>query len=247
MDNLFESEAVIEAETPFPDVIPVSFGHFPVIEEENDHQRYVESIKLFDQIMAATNTTEASSLLSKIPEKQLGLVLRHACHYGKNIVVSAVLSSRKYVNVSILKDCFVQTVKFNHLSAVKIMLQDERVDPSADNNIALFWAVKYRYEPIIDSLLADKRVLNNVNSDLLSPAASTNNSPFVKRLLAFPNVDPSYRENEALVDAVRFRSIETVKILLNDRRVDVHAKNDLALRCANFNCQKEMIDLLKKN
>jgi ankyrin repeat protein len=56
--------------------------------------------------------------------------------------------------------------------------------------------------------------------------------------------DPSDNNNKAIIEACRYRQIEIVKVLLNDKRVDPSANNNYELRWACENCHVEIVKIL---
>ena len=80
--------------------------------------------------------------------------------------------------------------RYGHVEVVKLLLNDPRVDPSADNNDTIRWA----------SLFGNVEV--------------------VKLLLNDPRVDPSADNNDAICLASNNRPFEVFKLLLNDPRLN---------------------------
>jgi ankyrin repeat protein len=101
--------------------------------------------------------------------------------------------------------------------AVKLLLTDYGVDPSAQDN----WALRY--------------------------ASENGHLEIVKILLADARVDPSAQNNEALVWASRNGHLEIVKILLSDARVDPSARDNAALFLASQNGHSEIVKLLESH
>jgi ankyrin repeat protein len=101
--------------------------------------------------------------------------------------------------------------------AVKLLLSDSRVDPSAWDNQAFIHASKYGSLEIVKLLLSDARV------------------------------DPSARNNRALVDASQNGYLDIVKLLLKDDRVDPSAQDNYALYFASENGHLEIVNLLQSH
>src|SRR3972149_5674914 len=52
-----------------------------------------------------------------------------------------------------------------HYNVVKLLLEDKRVNPVDENNLAIQWASEYGHYNIIKLLLGDNRVINSFNID----------------------------------------------------------------------------------
>jgi hypothetical protein len=76
-----------------------------------------------------------------------------------------------------------------HVDIIKLLLADQSIDPSVDNNYAIRWASRFGYIEVVKLLLADYRV------------------------------DPSVENNYAIRRAWRFGHTEVVNLLLDDSRV----------------------------
>jgi hypothetical protein len=101
--------------------------------------------------------------------------------------------------------------------AVKLLLSDYGVDPSADDNQALRLAAENGHLEIVKLLLSDARV------------------------------DPSTPNNLALVYASERGHLEIVKLLLKDDRVDPSAQNNTALFLASEKGHLEIVKLLESH
>lgn len=84
---------------------------------------------------------------------------------------------------------FFQSIEENNINNVKLLLKDERVDPSNKDNYAILLASKNGYYNIVKLLLKDKRV------------------------------DPSDLNNLAIQYASQNRHFEVVDFLWNDKRI----------------------------
>jgi hypothetical protein len=101
--------------------------------------------------------------------------------------------------------------------AVKLLLSDYGVDPSAQNNCALYNAAGRGHLEIVKLLLSDDRV------------------------------DPSARDNDALIYSSLNGHLEIVKLLLSDSRVDPSARGNCALHLASTNGHLEIVKLLESH
>ena len=114
--------------------------------------------------------------------------------------------------------------------AVKVLLSDQRVNPSAGNNQAIqFASSKGRTEVVklLLNYLADKRRETKV-----LPA-------YVYA------VDPSANNNMSIRGASMFGHTEVVKLLLENPRVDPSAKDNNAIKFASSNGHTEVVKILE--
>ena len=104
---------------------------------------------------------------------------------------------------------------------VKLLLQDERVDPSADNrNDAIRYASMNGHTEIVKLLLQDKRVdPSNKKNLAIGFASYYGHTEVVKLLLQDKRVDPSDDDNYAIKNASYNGFTEIVRLLLQDKRV----------------------------
>ena len=100
---------------------------------------------------------------------------------------------------------------------VKLLLEDKRVNPSADNNEAIRLASRNGHTEVVRLLLND------------------------------PRVDPSDQNNKAIINASRNGHTEVVKLLLSDKRVDPSADMNHAIYSASKNKHIEVLKLLRKD
>jgi ankyrin repeat protein len=108
--------------------------------------------------------------------------------------------------------------KNGHLAVVERLLQDERVDPSASNNLAIRMAAQNGHLTVVERLLQDPRVDPSANA--IQFAAVRGHVAVVERLLDDDRVDPSANNNNAVRWAAHFGHLAVVDRLLEDDRVD---------------------------
>ena len=182
------------------------------------------------------------------PSASNNVSIRNACHDGDLEIVKLLLSDPRVDpsasnNASIRNAC-----KNGHLEIVKLLLKDPRVDPSAYSNEAIRNACKNGNLEIVKLLLKDPRVDPSDTADIASRLACSNNHidvvkillehpkvnpnnlilsavekgsvEMVKLLLSKENIDPSYNNNLALKQAVRYDYSDILILLLRDRRID---------------------------
>lgn len=161
-------------------------------------------------------------------------IITHIIKYGKiNLDMS-----RNY-------NIIVDSVRYNKLEIVKILLDDKRIDPSIKNNKAILVAVENDNFPMIMLLLTDTRVDPSDQNDKSLVLACTNgNYDIVKILLEDTRVNPANCNNYAIKIASENGNIDIVKLLLLDKRVDVSNNNYYAVLIAYSNNYIEIVKLL---
>ena len=113
-----------------------------------------------------------------------------------------------------IQKLFHTVCRHSKIEMIKILLQDIKVDPSDQHNIAIIWAS-------IKGLL-----------------------DVAKLLLQDPRVDPSDQHNDAIIFASKYGHIKIVKLLLQDPRVDPSDQNNWSIRWASTNGHTEIFKLL---
>jgi len=120
-----------------------------------------------------------------------------------------------------LNDALEEAAYVGFTDAVKLLLLDDRVDPSANDNWALIAASENGHLEIVKLLLSDSRVDPSAEDNRALVLASQNGYlEIVKLLLSDARVDPSDQDNFALIFASKNGHLEIVKLLLSYARVD---------------------------
>ncbi len=112
---------------------------------------------------------------------------------GNSWIIEAILKSKKLPEIGDFNESLQSAVIHGQTDIVRLLLSDDRVDPSIYDNMALLQAVRKGHAEIVKLLLLDKRV------------------------------DPSVYDNVALEEAVLRRQTETAKLLLLDKSVQLLA------------------------
>jgi hypothetical protein len=133
-----------------------------------------------------------------------------------------------------------------HLAVVERLLQDEGVDPSANDNHALRQAVQNGHLAVIERLLQDKLVDPSArDNDAIQHAANNGHVAVIDRLLQDERVDPSANDNYAVGWAALRGHFAIVERLLEDDRVDAA----VAIRCSRpedlvrFECRERLTEI----
>ncbi|KAI8587073.1 hypothetical protein BDZ88DRAFT_481240 [Geranomyces variabilis] len=101
---------------------------------------------------------------------------------------------------------------------VDLLLQDERIDPTADHNKALRLAIR--------------------------GDTTANHDDVVLRLLQDPRIEPSFNNNEAVQNVARHRSARVMAELLKDPRVNPGANDNYAIRVARRDQREDVVAVL---
>lgn len=137
--------------------------------------------------------------------------LRRAVSGGNLDNVMFLLADRR---VPVPRDLCSGAVEYYNVPMLKLLLSDERIDPSAENNDALLSAIKYDYTDIVVILLEDDRVVQAVTDDweeLLVDAVEHGHLEVVKVILRY---NSDYILGAALLKACRLGRADIVKIIL---------------------------------
>ena len=143
---------------------------------------------------------------------------------------------------------FIDAVRVGNTEVVKLLLEDPRINPADDNNLAIGLASQNGYIEIVKLLLKDPRVDPSADEDYaIRMSSERGKTEVVRLLLKDDRVDPSAYNNWAIRWAIHERNTEVARLLLEDRRVDPSALNNYALRWAKEKGYTEIVDLLLKD
>jgi hypothetical protein len=118
---------------------------------------------------------------------------------------------------------FILASRKGHLAVVERFLQDPRLDPSDESNLAIKLASSDGSLEVVTLLLQDSRVDPSAQYNWSIQRASSNGHlAVVERLLQDPRVDPSASNNHSILCASCYGHLEVFTLLLQDPRVDVH-------------------------
>jgi hypothetical protein len=121
-----------------------------------------------------------------------------------------------------------------HIDMIKLLLDDERVDPATRDNETIMHACDSGNLEVVQLLAKDHRIdpVTSKNA-ILAAACQTGNSQVVQEMLIDPDVDPSIHCNSALKYATDWQRHEIVGLLLKDGRVDPAFNQNEAVRSAS--------------
>jgi surface antigen len=143
------------------------------------------------------------------------------------------------------ENMFIVALRIGNATMVDLLLQDSRVDPSVNSNLAIQKASEYGHLSVVERLLQDSRVDPSASNNWAIGYASLNNHlAIVERLLQDPRVDPSMNHNAVIVYASRNGHLSVVERLLQDNRVDPSDYTNYAIRCASKNGHLAVVNRL---
>jgi len=145
---------------------------------------------------------------------------------------------------------FNKAVEVGNADVVHLLLHDQTIDPSADDNRAIRVASYFGQIEVVKVLLADPRLLPdkpdpsaNYN-DALRGASENGYTDVVKLLLADARVNPSVGDNCAICVASENGHTDVVNVLLADSRVDPSVYSNWAIRIASKNGRTDVVKVL---
>jgi hypothetical protein len=150
--------------------------------------------------------------------------------------------SKKFIPYPLTKfQSFILDIRLNKIKKIKNSIKN--INPSENDNKALFLALELGFFSIVEILLKDPRVdPSTQNNKFIILASIENNTGIIELLLKDPRVDPSADDNKALFNAFSNHDNEVIKVLLKDPRVDPSSRDIIILACEMNNT--EIIKLL---
>jgi len=116
---------------------------------------------------------------------------------------------------------FLRAAKANNVEVLRSLLRRTDVDPTFDNNLLIWYALRNSNQDVILTLLEDPRISSTVDVDRIFRTAYRNGyTDVVRFLLQDPRIDPSIEGNRALRTTSRAGYTDIVRLLLEDPRVN---------------------------
>ena len=177
-------------------------------------------------------------------------IVENACEYGCLDIVD------KYLPLSDPSDndnsAIVIASGCGHLDIVDRLLQDARVDPSAQIGDAMRRASMNGHLAVINRLLEDPRV--NPWGDPIMNACEYGHIQIVERLLKDPRAELILKHESAIIVALDHSRLEIAKLLLKDPRAlgdaDTGSEENVANTALYFACSRgytEIVQILLKD
>lgn len=164
----------------------------------------------------------------------------------------------RYTGFEMLKKLFKKSLKDNEIHCVfhtcciinkyklcKILLEDERLDPSFNNNVAIRHATTNNNPRVVELLLKDSRIDPTVCEwYIIHGVCIAGHIDIIKLFLNDKRFDPSVNNNIYIRCAAYCGFLELVKYLLQDTRVDPSADINSAICSATKKGHIEIVKLL---
>ena len=131
-----------------------------------------------------------------------------------------------------------------HFKIVEELLKDSRVKNGYDN-LNLENAIRYKFQDKFKELIKDPNLdkTSHEFQKTIYIASTSNNLEVIKELLKDPYIDPTYRNNESIVNAIDCNYFQVVSELLKDSRVNPSVPNNIIIK--NI-CLKGNLELTKE-
>jgi ankyrin repeat protein len=160
-------------------------------------------------------------------------------------IESGILQILKFGVVKPNDDVFFWAVRNGFTEIVKLLLEDDSIDPAMMDNDSIAEACCKGHLEIVKLLLNDLRVDPSANDQLaIRFAASEGHFEIVELLLKDPRIDPSAYDDEALIEACSEGHLRVVELLLQDERVDPSNDDNHAINAASRKGHVEIVKLL---
>jgi ankyrin repeat protein len=139
-------------------------------------------------------------------------------------------------------------VRSGCIAVVKLLLEDGRVNPGANDNSAINVACWLGHSSILKLLLKDPRTdPSDGNNVILLTAVERGYYRIVRRLLMDPRVDPSDNHNPAIIAAANHGNAPILELLLKDGRADPKIMNSAPLSFAAILGHYKIVKILLKD
>jgi len=162
-----------------------------------------------------------------------------------NLVKAILLQKDKRVNPE-CTEAITKASMNGHVEVVRLLLKDNRVDPSANDNGAIIWASTRGHYKVVEMLINDKRVDPSARDNEAFKCASRH----VKVMELFLRDKHMNLSAQDIMYVFKVASkgghVEVVKLLLKDERVDPSAQDNYAIRWASMEGYTEVVELLKQ-
>jgi ankyrin repeat protein len=137
--------------------------------------------------------------------------------------------------------------EYGQLDVVKLLLNEYGINISAHDNTALFAACRKGHARIVKYILSHPDFNpHDVSKAFLSPSVWTH-ADVIRLLLLDPRFDPSYQNNQAIINAAENGQIKIVERLMSDPRVNPADQNNETIKLANLNGHAEILHILRKD
>lgn len=144
------------------------------------------------------------------------------------------------------QDDFIKACRLGQLEKVRTLITKRVVNPAADNQRALQYAVQNHHTEVVKVLFEDARInpaFNNQHSFNLACQGNVSDS-IVRLFLADPRINPTFDDQLGFQYAIMNDRIDTVKLFLSDARIDPTRQQQRALNIACGYSTPRIVQLL---
>jgi ferritin-like protein len=213
-----------------------------------------ESANEHAPVAPALGLSDGLAILQNLHPLPRNLVLRYL---APNDLMNVLKESPPDVAAELCSDCdttalndvFRTAMRRNEAVLVALLLNDMRVDPTADDsNDAIGMASENGHATLVELLLKDTRADPTANDNYAIRLASQNgHDAVVKLLLKDTRAEPTANNNYAIQMASKYGHAAVVKLLLKDTRAEPTANYNYAIRLASLNGDDAVVELLLKD
>ena len=138
---------------------------------------------------------------------------------GNHQIVKYILNN-VYTRLTELENALTIASKNNYPEVVKLLLNDPRIDPSADNQCAVKQASNGEYIEVLKLLLKDHRVDPHIYKNAVIHAVIRSNDLKAIKILLNNNQINVSQEGQYLFDlSLQYNNVEAIKLLLYDYHI----------------------------
>ena len=211
-------------------------------------------------IAAEKDNQEVLNLFLTYPGLEINAhdLLTAAYSYGSTTIIKNLLKNTHIDD----KDAIIPAILHGDRGIIQFLLYEMKVDPSAQNNFSLLYAIEERKIPLLKDLLNHPHIDPNYPRDEpILVAIRKGDSRAVKLLLNHPRIN--LESPDILLEAIKARKstktqrkeeirptkenrdrLESIELIMNHPDVDPSARNNQALRLAVERGDAEVIRLL---
>ena len=147
-------------------------------------------------------------------------------------------------------EVFIEVCEKRYFDVAKILIESDKVNPSALDNKALNSAVLHNYTDIVELLLQHPKVILKKSASraiLESIVERGNGYHILSSILKSDKFDITHDDNNAIRRTAYNGYLDMFKLLLDDSRTDPAAMNNYCLRWSVTNNHLEIAKLLMQN
>jgi hypothetical protein len=153
----------------------------------------------------------------------------------------SIINNNNNNNNITIPSTLIEASKNGHLAIVERLLQDPRVDPSAQNNFAIAIASMNGHLAVVERLLEDPRVDPSAkNNCAIRWAAYSNHLAIVERLLQDARVEPT----RAFRISIFYLNIPIIILFMNDKRINIMSNLQDIVLCISMSKSLIVLDML---